>query len=100
MTNHSKAPWKRARRGNDTFTIVSEAGDEVAQALPMSRGGRGRPPKHREYEREANAALIEAAPELLTLLKLARDCVPVGSPLRVQIENTIERTESGTQLGS
>lgn len=64
---HTAGPWRAAKGGGGTMSILRVQGDELVAYIPH-----GWP----KAQREANARLIAAAPDLLAaLIDLRDDCV-------------------------
>ena len=69
---HTPAPW-HAEQNEDRLVIRSDGGTEICEVTGETFD------EYAEEEREANAALIAAAPELFDALKAITDLIDVYS---------------------
>lgn len=77
MSKHTPGPWKKLG-GNNCHMVVNASGEVVGQ-VTGSRRGRTRAPRHDEAQ--ANARLIAAAPDLLSILKTLQDKLCESCPV-------------------
>ena len=92
---HTKGPWEDVNLGSDNIWIIDESGNYIAETIGADEEGRY---IKDDEEREANAHLIAAAPELLeacnTILNRfgghVRDYEEMTAGQKLAIERTVE----------
>ena len=92
---HTPGPWKVERFARDEIRVISEGCPahiaRVCWTEVRAVGGH----LHTE-EREANAALIAAAPELLALTRILLDCSPDMTPeVKMALRSVITKATGG-----
>lgn len=105
MSNHTKGPWFKGNTSNHEIMILGGASRNYVCHVTIQQTGGGLIAKSMESEREANAKLIGASPDLLAALEAAlpllESCAQThlnGDKIYKQALDALAKAKGGTDV--